>query len=109
MAVTHPSASANRYTCHSCACPLSTRTPSPAASTPWPTCVAISSLRRSTRSASSPAYGDSRSTGANCRAVVMPTATPDSSVSSVRTSQSWATRCIQVPTFATSAPANHSR
>ena len=34
MAVTHPRVSANRYTCHSCACPLSTRTPSPAASTP---------------------------------------------------------------------------
>ena len=47
--------------------------------------------------------------GANCRAVVTPTATPESSVSTVSTSQSWATRCIQVPMFATNAPVNHSR
>src|SRR5690554_6481182 len=35
----------------------------------------------------------------------MPIATPESLESSVSTSQSWATRCIHVPTEATSAPA----
>ncbi len=40
----------------------------------------------------------------NWRAVVMPTATPDPPDRS-STSQSWATRCIQVPTLETSAPA----
>jgi hypothetical protein len=39
----------------------------------------------------------------------MPIATPESSVSSVSTSQPWATRCAQVPVLATSAPKNHSR
>ena len=42
--------------------------------------------------------------GRNCRPVVMPTASaepPDSS----STSQSWATRCIQVPMLDTKEPA----
>src|SRR5665647_3098975 len=47
--------------------------------------------------------------GTNCRAVVIPTAMPESLLSTVSTSQSWATRCIQVPMFATNAPVNHSR
>ena len=40
----------------------------------------------------------------NWSAVAMPTATPELPDSS-STSQSWATRCIQVPTLETSAPA----
>ena len=39
----------------------------------------------------------------------MPTAAPELSVSTVRTSQSWATRCIQVPVFETIAPVAQSR
>ena len=71
--------------------------------------VRISSLRRSMRSATSPVSGSSSSCGPNCSAIVTPTAVASSSVSWVRTSQSWAMRCIQVPTFDTSAPANHRR
>jgi hypothetical protein len=41
--------------------------------------------------------------------MTMPTAAASWSVSSVSTIQSWAVRCIQVPTFETSAPANHRR
>jgi hypothetical protein len=38
----------------------------------------------------------------------MPTAVPELSVSTVRTSQSCATRCIQVPVLETIAPLAHS-
>ncbi len=71
--------------------------------------VSISSVRRSIRSATSPVTGSRSSCGPNWRAIVTPTAVASSSVSSVRTSQSWAMRCIQVPTFETTAPANHRR
>ncbi len=53
--------------------------PSPSASTAWAACVAMSSRRRSSRSASTPADTDSSRIGANCRAVTVPTATPESS------------------------------
>ncbi len=71
--------------------------------------VVISTLRRSNRSAITPATGARSSTGANCRPVTIPTATPELSVSWVRTSQSWAMRCIQVPVFDTRAPVTHKR
>jgi len=51
----------------------------------------------------------SSSIGANCRPVVMPTATDEWSVRIVSTSQSWATRCIHVPTLDTMAPIAHTR
>jgi hypothetical protein len=69
----------------------------------------IRRCRRFIRSARTPAHTESSSTGANCSAVTVPTATPDSSDSTVSTSQSWATRCIQVPMLATRAPPNHRR
>ena len=55
------------------------------------------------RSAMTPAYGERSSTGRNCSPVVMPRAVP---LPSVRrsTSQSWATRCIQVPVLDTRLP-----
>ena len=47
--------------------------------------------------------------GPNCSAITMPTAVAFLWVSSVRTSQSWAVRCIQVPTLETSAPPAQTR
>ena len=47
--------------------------------------------------------------GPNCRAIVTPTAAASLSVSSVSTNQSCAVRCIHVPTFEISAPANQMR
>ena len=71
----------------------------------------VASSRRllSKRSAISPEKGTSSSWGPSCKAIVKPTAAASLSVSSVSTIQSWAVRCIQVPTLLTSAPANHSR
>ncbi len=61
------------------------------------------------RSATVPVSGSSRTAGPNCSAIVIPTAVASSSVSWVSTSQSWAMRCIQVPTLETIAPANQMR
>ena len=57
--------------------------------------VASSSRRLSTRSATSPAHAPKASMGANWRARVMPSGRGASVIR--RTSQSWATCCIQVP------------
>ena len=66
--------------------------------------VMIRMRRLSKRSAISPPYALSSSIGRNCRPVVMPMATPDPPESS-STSQSWATRCIQVPMLEPKEPA----
>ena len=58
--------------------------------------VILRTVRLSNRSAIRPPYADISSIGRNCRAVVIPIATPEPPDSS-STSQSWATRCIQVP------------
>ena len=47
--------------------------------------------------------------GPNCSAMTMPTAVALLWVSWVRTIQSWAVRCIQVPTLDTIAPTAHVR
>ena len=60
------------------------------------------------RSAMRPAYGESSSAGRNCSPVVMPSAVPSLTASST-TSQSWATRCIQVPVFETTPPVAYRR
>ena len=65
--------------------------------------VTWSSRRLGKRSAMTPAYGESSRTGRNCRPVVMPSSVPLRG--QLRTSQSWATRCIQVPVFDTMPPA----
>ena len=72
-------------------------------------CVPMSRRRLGTRSARTPASGASSTIGANCRPVVMPTATAEWSVRIVSTSQSWATRCIQVPMLDTIAPIAQTR
>jgi len=71
--------------------------------------VANSSRRWLNRSAAKPVHGSSSSCGANCSAMTTPSADAFWWVSWVSTSQSWAVRCIQVPTLETSAPAAHSR
>jgi len=69
-------------------------------------CVTMRILRRSNRSAMRPVTATSRNCGANCRAIVMPTAVASMSVSSVSTTQFWAVACIHAPTFETRAPMN---
>ena len=76
---------------------------------PADNCVMISTMRLLKRSEITPASGASTRIGPNCRPVVMPTAIAELSVSTVSTSQSWATRCIQVPVFEMMAPAAHIR
>ena len=81
------------------------RTPAGTAIAIW---VPISSCRLGILSASRPASGDSTSIGRNCRPVVMPRAAP-LPPDSCSTSQSCPTRCIQVPTLDTRAPAAYRR
>ena len=73
------------------------------------TWVYISSVRLGMRSASDPAYGASTAIGRNCSPVTMPSAVEELFVRMVRTSQSWATRAIQVPTFEIRPPVQKSR
>ena len=56
------------------------------------------------RSTSIPANGARMRKGRNCSPVTMPSAVDEWSVRIVRTSQSWATRPIHVPTLETIAP-----
>ena len=58
--------------------------------------VANRMRRLSYRSASTPPNSENSSVGPNCRASTKPIAVPELPDSS-RISQSWATRCIQVP------------
>jgi hypothetical protein len=58
-------------------------------------------------SPTTPAYAENSRIGRNCRPVVMPRAAGLSVRTS--TSQSWATRCIQVPMLETSDPAANRR
>ncbi len=74
-----------------------------------PDWVVIMIRRLPYRSATAPAIGEISTPGANCRAVTMPRAMAEWSVSWVSTNQSWATRAIQVPTLEVSEPANSSR
>ena len=72
-------------------------------------CVTIRILRRSNRSAIRPVTGTRSSCGANCSAMVMPTARASLWVSSVSTTQFWAVACIQAPMLETRAPTNQMR
>jgi hypothetical protein len=108
-AATMPRASAKPYSASRVAVCVRTMTPRPSPSSPIRPWVSMSIFRRSNRSAASPVSGRSSSWGPNCRAIVMPTATALLSESWVSTIQSWAVRCIHVPTFDTRAPANQMR
>ncbi len=107
-AVPTPKTKASTYTCQGSATPVTASTPSRSAGAAIITWVTWSRRRLGNRSATSPAYGESSSIGRNWRPVVMPRAVPLLAVS-WRTSQSWATRCIQVPVFDTTPPAAYSR
>ena len=103
-----PKTNASRYTCHTSTTPRTVIRPSTSeapAITAW---VTWSSRRLGKRSAITPAYGESSRTGRNWRPVVMPSAEPLPPVS-CRTSQSWATRCIQVPVLLTTLPTAYLR
>ena len=108
-ALAMPRPSARTYTCQSWAVPVAASSPRHRAKNPMAVWVTTRSLRLFIRSASTPAKGPRKRMGRNCRPVVIPAAAPSWSVSTVSTSQSWATRCIQVPMFETRAPAVQSR
>jgi len=82
-------------------------TPRISARPPIAAWVAIRMRRLAYRSAIIPPYM-LKSIGRNCRPVVMPSAIPLSWVSS-STSQSCATRCIQVPVLETTCPVANNR
>ena len=94
-AVIKPSIVASTSTCQNCTTPVTASTPSTSATSACAVCVASSSRRLLPRSASMPPHRPSTSDGPNCSAVTMPSAVPELVSSS--TSQSCATRCIQVP------------
>ena len=62
---------------------------------PISVCSPIISLRLSTRSAITPPYGASSSTGSVCSATIPPSAVLE--CVSFSTSHAWAVICIQVP------------
>jgi hypothetical protein len=70
-------------------------------------CVTAMTRRLGNRSPTTPAYAENSRMGRNCSPVVMPRAA--GLPVSTRISQSWATRCIQVPTLETTAPLAKSR
>jgi MFS family permease len=74
---------------------------------PIAVCVTAMTLRLGNRSPTTPAYGENSRMGRNCSPVVMPNAAGLSV--STSTSQSCATRCIQVPTLDTMPPAANIR
>ena len=93
--------------CHSVITFVIVRMPKTSACTPISDCRMIISLRLSTRSATTPAYGPSSSTGRVCRATTSPTSTADP----VRwkTRNDWAIVCIQVPMSEVAWPKKYSR
>ena len=88
---------------------MTVSSPRPRASSPIAAWVAIRSLRRSKWSAANPVHGKSSTCGPNWSAITTPTEVALLWVRPVSTSQSCAVRCIQVPTFDTSAPPAQTR
>jgi hypothetical protein len=82
-------------------------TPSSSASEPSADWVPISSGRFETRSAISPPYAPSTSTGRNCVATTSPIIVPE--WASSRTSHDSETDCIHVPTRLIAWPVKYSR
>ena len=98
IAVDMPRTAAPTNTCQSSITFAITKIPITKLASPATALVQIKSFLLFTRSAILPPCRLKRSTGANCTAVTRPSAAPLLSVSS-KTSQSWATRCAQVPIF----------
>ena len=107
-ALAQPRARASRMTIQSSTTPLRVRTARIAARTIITACTAMSVWRLGRTSASTPANRPRRRTGRNWAADTMPSHSGSPSVSS-RTSQAWATCCIQVPTSETAWPVKNSR
>ena len=105
--MTTPRPSASAKTIHSSTRSSSVSTASAVASRALTAWVAMTVRRRSQRSTRTPPINPNSSVGSACRAVAMPTATAESDSS--RTSQSCATRCIQVPMTLTAWPAKNVR
>ena len=93
--------------CQTCTASVTTRPNRTNASVIWTACVTISVCRLGSASAMRPPNSPSTSTGRNVSAVVSPRT--NGSWVSWRTSQAWATCCIQVPTSDTSWPPKNSR
>ena len=108
-ACTMPNMSEKTCTCHSSTMPVVTVTPSTSASTPIADCVTSSTLRRSYLSAMRPEIGTSSSCGANCSAMLSPTAVASLFVSTVSTVHASAVDCIHAPTLEMRAPVNQVR
>ncbi len=102
-----PSSAARPSTCQSWTVSVRVRTASTRARAPITACSATRRRRLSVRSATSPPYGPTSRIGRVCAAKVRPTHVADPVIS--RTSQAWATICIQVPTSEIDCPAKYSR
>jgi hypothetical protein len=97
-----PSAAARTAISQSLIAPNTVSSPRTSACTPirlWSTTI---SRRLSTRSAITPPYGPSSSTGSACSATTSPRSTLEPV--SVSTSQDWAIICIHVPTSEIACP-----
>ncbi len=84
--------------------PVTTSTPPTIAASPSIAWLTMSRARLGTRSMTAPVHGARTSIGMNCSPVTMPSAVPEFWVRTVRTTQSWAARPIQVPTLEMIAP-----
>ncbi len=101
-ALLRPSKAASTAISHTRTLPDTVRTPSTSACTPIRLCRQTISRRLSTRSAITPPYGASRSTGSVCAATMRPRAVLE--CVSVSTSQDCAVICIHVPTSEIDCP-----
>ena len=106
--VARPSPNASTYTCQIRTVPVTASTPRINARPPMVAWVTIRTRRLGYRSAIIPPHRLNSSRGRNCSPVAIPTATPLPCVSS-STSQSCATRCIQVPVFEITCPVANNR
>jgi hypothetical protein len=98
-----PHSTATTATCQNFACPLKASIPSAKARQACVLCVTNRSVRRLTRSASTPVKTDRSSTGPNCSVEVRPSRNGE--WVSCSTSHDWVTVCIHVPVWPTSVPA----
>ena len=106
-AVAAPTRNATVTTCQNWTTPSVVSSASTAVSPAAASRDATSSRRRSTRSASAPAWSENSRIGRFAAALVTPSSAGE--FVSVRTSQPWAVCCIHVPRLATSAPAMNRR
>ena len=102
-ALLSPSSAASTPICHTVTSPVTVRSPSASACRPIALWSTIISRRLSMRSAITPPYGASSSTGSVCRATMSPSIALECVSDS--TSHDWAVICIQVPISETACPA----